>query len=137
MRRNQVSGMAAAALAALLAASCTPRSVPVDVPTPGPRATVPQGFEGSWVDSKGAVSRFAGGVFSTVAGDTGEKLSEGNYVRTAPNSVTITGVSLARQRRNLPADVSFNCLLATPNQLNCTSSGGANFVLTRRPSSAA
>lgn len=107
------------------------REVPVDTNGTTTRAR-PSGFEGNWVDERGAVSTFAGGVFSTVAGDTGEKLSEGSYAITAANTATINGVSLARQRRNLPADVVFNCLLNGPNQLNCTSSNGQQFVLKRR-----
>ena len=97
-----------------------------------PVAARPTGVEGTWQDPTGGVSTLSGGVFRTVASDTGEKLSEGSYVLNGRESVTITGTSLARQRRNLPADLAFNCLLAAPNQLNCTGSGGQQFILTRR-----
>jgi hypothetical protein len=97
-----------------------------------PVAAAPSGVEGTWMDSTGGVSTLSGGVFQTVASDTGEKLSEGSYAQTSANAVSIKGISLARQRRNLPAEVAFNCLLVDPNQLNCTTSSGQNLVLRRR-----
>jgi len=102
----------------------------------GTVAARPTGVEGSWQDPTGGVSTFSGGVFQTVASDTGEKLSEGRYTLTGSDSVAISGTSLARQRRNQPAEIAFNCLLASPNQLNCTSSGGQQFILTRRGATA-
>jgi hypothetical protein len=119
---------AAAALAAL--AGCT-----FDGPRGGgPMTRAPSGVEGSWLDETGGVSSLSGGIFQTVALDTGERLSEGRYTMVGPNDVAITGISLARQRRGVPADISFNCRLSGANQLNCTSATGANFVLTRRGS---
>ena len=93
--------------------------------TGGP-GTAPSGVEGSWMSSDGvAVSRFSGGVFTTTATDTGNKLAEGSYI-VAGNTVQITGSSVIRQ-----SPISFNCLLASPRQLNCTSSAGQNFTLVR------
>ena len=94
----------------------------------GPVAAAPTGVEGRWIDAKGTgLSTIAGGGFRTVATDTGQKLADGSYQMTGPNAILITGTSLIRQ-----APISFNCLLAGPNQLNCTSSGGQQFVLTRQ-----
>ena len=74
-----------------------------------------------------AFRRSHGGIFQTVATDTGQKLAEGSYSLTGPTSVQITGTSLIRQ-----SPISFNCLLISTSQLNCTSSAGQQFVLTRR-----
>jgi hypothetical protein len=94
---------------------------------PGGPGTAPGGVEGSWMSSDGvAVSRFAGGVFTTSATDTGNKLAEGSYI-VAGNTVQITGSSVIRQ-----SPISFNCLLASPQQLNCTSSAGQQFTLVRK-----
>ncbi|GAA2829235.1 hypothetical protein EDC40_102196 [Aminobacter aminovorans] len=88
----------------------------------------PSGVEGAWLDAKGTgLSTFAGGSFQTVATDTGQKLSDGTYILTGANSVQINGTSLIRQ-----SPISFNCLLISANQLNCTSSAGQQFTLTRR-----
>jgi hypothetical protein len=46
---------------------------------------------------------------------------------TGATSVQINGTSLIRQ-----TPVGFNCLMVSTSQLNCTSSSGQNFVLTRR-----
>lgn len=84
--------------------------------------------EGEWIDAQGTgLSTFSGGVFQTVATDTGQKLADGSYQMTDRNAVQINGTSLIRQ-----SPISFNCLLASPQQLNCTSSTGQNFSLTRR-----
>ncbi|MBN9220258.1 MAG: hypothetical protein J0I79_20120 [Mesorhizobium sp.] len=121
--RKVLSMSMAGALAVVLAACTTggPDQPPV---TPN----TPKGVEGSWIDAKGTgLSTFAGGKFTTVATDTGQKLSDGSYTMTGPTSVEINGTSLIRQ-----TPVSFNCLLVSTSQLNCTSSSGQNFVLTRR-----
>jgi len=86
------------------------------------------GVEGNWIDAQGTgLSTISGGIFTTVATDTGQKLAEGSYTSTGATSVQITGTSLIRQ-----APISFNCLLVSTSQLNCTSSAGTQFVLTRR-----
>jgi hypothetical protein len=84
--------------------------------------------EGEWLSTDGvAVSRFSGGAFETVATDTGNKLADGSYRMADPRTVEITVVSLIRQ-----TTTNVNCALASSNQLNCTSSTGQTFVLTRR-----
>lgn len=93
-----------------------------------PTRPAPTGVEGTWIDAQGTgLSTISGGMFSTVATDTGQKLAEGSYILNNPTSVQITGTSLIRQ-----SPISFNCLLVSSNQLNCTSSAGQQFVLTRR-----
>jgi hypothetical protein len=94
---------------------------------PGGPGAAPSGVDGEWMSSDGvAVSRFAGGVFTTTAVDTGNKLAEGSYIVSA-NTVQISGTSVIRQ-----SPIQFNCLLASPQQLNCTSSAGQQFTLVRR-----
>ncbi|MGB3646475.1 MAG: hypothetical protein WBA15_18570 [Mesorhizobium sp.] len=122
IRTTLTAGVAAAA--ALTLAACT---------TGGPSAPpagslAPRGVEGSWIDAQGTgLSTFSAGRFQTVATDTGQKLSDGSYVMTGSTSVEINGTSLIRQ-----SPISFNCLLVSTSQLNCTSASGQNFVLTRR-----
>jgi hypothetical protein len=96
--------------------------------TPGPGGgPAPTGVEGQWMSSDGvAVSTFSGGTFTTSAVDTGNKLAEGSYVVSGA-TVQITGTSVIRQ-----SPISFNCLLASGSQLNCTSSAGQQFTLVRR-----
>ena len=87
------------------------------------------GVEGEWLSTDGvAVSRFSGGVFQTTALDTGNKLADGSYQMVDDRTVAISVKSLIRQTTS-----SVNCALAAPTQLNCTSSTGQQFVLTRRP----
>jgi hypothetical protein len=85
------------------------------------------GIEGDWVSNDGvAVSRFSGGIFTTTALDTGNKLADGNY-RINGGMVEITVMSLIRKTTS-----NVNCSQVTQDQLNCTSSTGQSFVLTRR-----
>ena len=87
------------------------------------------GVEGEWLSTDGvALSRFTSGAFETVATDTGNKLANGTYQTVDSRTVTITGNSVIQQ-----TPIGFNCTLANPNQLNCTSSSGQTFVLVRRP----
>ncbi|ADV11042.1 hypothetical protein AB0V79_14000 [Mesorhizobium ciceri] len=120
--RKILSMSVAGAIAAMLAACAT------SGPDQPPMAAAPKGVEGSWIDAKGTgLSTFTGGTFTTVATDTGQKLADGSYTMTGATSVQINGTSLIRQTA-----VSFNCLMVSTSQLNCTSSSGQNFVLTRR-----
>ncbi len=98
-------------------------------PMPGPIVAAPQtGVEGSWIDQAGTgLTTFTAGRFETIATDSRQKLSEGTYALKSPTLVEINGMSIIRQ-----TPIAFNCALATQNQLNCTSSGGQQFVLTRR-----
>ncbi len=116
------AGIAAATTMALAACTTSGPSAPVTGPS------TPRGVEGSWIDAQGTgLSTLSGGNFQTVATDTGQKLSEGSYIVTGATSVEINGTSLIRQ-----SPISFNCLLVSTSQLNCTSASGQNFVLTRR-----
>jgi len=113
----------ALAFSALLIAGCATSGPSGQQNAAGPAS----GVEGDWLSTDGvAVSRFAGGVFTTSALDTGNKLADGSY-RVSGNTVEITVVSLIRQ-----TTTNVNCALVATSQLNCTSSTGQQFVLTRR-----
>ena len=63
---------------------------------------------------------------------TGDPFAPGTLTKVATEQGyfpewVITGTSLIRQ-----TGISFNCLLVSTSQLNCTSATGQNFVLTRR-----
>lgn len=84
--------------------------------------------QGQWFDTSGvAFSNFNSGVFETRANDTKEKLAEGNYRFASANLIEIDLRSLARGTRS-----KVNCALVSAGQLNCTSSTGQQFSLTRR-----
>lgn len=120
---HRMIGVGMAGLAALALAACSTTG-----PGGPPEASAPKGVEGSWIDAQGTgLSTLSGGRFQTVATDTGQKLADGSYTLTGATSVEITGTSLIRQ-----SAISFNCLLVSTSQLNCTSATGQNFVLTRR-----
>ncbi len=121
-------GLLAALGIATLAAGCSTSGS-------GPSARGPERtyFDGAWTSADGiAESRFAGGVFSTVATENGSKLADGSYVLTDQRTAQITVKSLIR---NTTSNVT--CLLATENQLNCTSSAGQTFILNRKSAAAA
>ncbi|WP_439271672.1 outer membrane lipoprotein Omp10 [Pseudochrobactrum sp. HB0163] len=85
------------------------------------------GIDGSWVDANGITSNFNGGIFETRTTDTNEKLAEGNYRYLSPRLVEIDMRSIVRGTIS-----KVNCAQVTPSQLNCTTSTGAQFSLTRR-----
>ena len=92
----------------------------------GPSAA-PTGVDGSWMSSDGAaVASFSGGTFSTTSSGTGGKLEEGSYVVSGA-TVQIIGTSVLTQK-----PVNYSCLLASPKQLNCSSSAGQSFTLVRK-----
>ncbi|CAH2408967.1 Outer membrane lipoprotein omp10 homolog [Mesorhizobium escarrei] len=118
-RKLLSAGIVAAAAALAACTTAGPGGPPLASRSP---------VEGSWIDAQGTgLSTFAGGSFKTVATDTGQKLADGSYSMTGGTSVQIQGTSLIRQ-----TPISFNCLLISTSQLNCTSVSGQNFVLTRR-----
>ncbi|CAH2401133.1 Outer membrane lipoprotein omp10 homolog [Mesorhizobium ventifaucium] len=118
-RKLLSAGIVAAAAALAACTTAGPSGPPLAARSP---------VEGSWIDAQGTgLSTFAGGSFKTVATDTGQKLADGSYTMTGGTSVEIQGTSLIRQ-----TPISFNCLLISTSQLNCTSVSGQNFVLTRR-----
>lgn len=92
-----------------------------------PVAPANTGIDGKWVDANGIVSSFNGGVFETRATDTNERLAEGNYRYISQRLVEIDMRSIVRGTVS-----KVNCALVTQSQLNCTSSAGAQFSLTRR-----
>jgi len=116
--------------AAVLAAAATIAGcVGAGGPGGGPITAAPRGVDGEWLSTDGvAVSRFSGGVFQTNALDTGNKLADGSYTMRDSRNVEITMRSLIRQ-----TTTNVNCMMVAANQLNCTSAGGQQFVLTRRP----
>ncbi|MHC1548131.1 hypothetical protein [Phyllobacterium sp. K27] len=84
--------------------------------------------QGQWFDTSGvAFSNFNGGVFETRANDTREKVAEGSYRFVSSNLVEIDLRSLVKGTTQ-----KVNCALVSGGQLNCTSSSGQQFSLTRR-----
>ncbi len=121
MKRFRIIG--SFALMSLALAACETTG-PVNGNGPGvaPRG----GIEGNWVDPNGIVSSFNGGSFETRTTDTNERLAEGNYRYQSPQLVEIDMRSIVRGTTS-----KVNCALVSPNQLNCTSSAGSRFSLTR------
>ncbi len=117
---------ATAATLALSLAGCMSGGVQEGGPTQVTRPT--DAVQGQWFDTSGvAFSNFNGGVFETRANDTKEKLAEGNYRFASANLIEINLRSLARGTQS-----KVNCALVSAGQLNCTSSSGQQFTLTRR-----
>ena len=83
--------------------------------------------EGTWVDPNGIVSTFQAGQFATRTTDTNQLLASGTYVNVSDRLVEINMTSLVRNTQS-----KVNCALATPNQLNCTTSTNAQFSLARQ-----
>lgn len=92
-----------------------------------PTMPATSGIDGGWVDANGISSSFNGGLFETRTTDTNEKLAEGNYRYLSPRLVEIDLRSIVRGTTS-----KVNCALVTTNQLNCTTSTGAQFSLTRK-----
>lgn len=113
--------IAVSALAGLLAA-CQSATY-----SPRPIAAQPQGIDGQWTDPNGIISSFFNGRFETRTTDTNSLLAEGSYRYVSDQMVEIELTSLLRQTTS-----RVNCALASPSQLNCTSSTGAQFTLVRR-----
>jgi len=94
-----------------------------------PMAVRPQaqnGIEGNWIDPNGIVSTFRGGTFETRTTDTNSVLATGTYTYVSDRMAQIDMHSLLRNTNS-----TVNCVLVSPTQLNCTSSGGAQFSLNR------
>ena len=101
---------------------------PAPMRSQGPSVARQNAVEGEWASTDGvAISRFSGGAFETRATDTGNTMANGSYRYVDNRTVAISVTSLIR---NTTSNV--NCALATTTQLNCTSSNGQQFVLTRR-----
>lgn len=125
-----IAGKFRAASAIALVAALAGCQMAGPPPRPGPMTPPPAqtGFEGDWMSTDGvAVSRFSGGIFQTMATDTGNKLAEGTYSQVDATTVSISVTSLIRQ-----TTTQVNCALVTTTQLNCTSSTGQQFSLIKR-----
>jgi hypothetical protein len=120
MRRQII--IAAASLVSMGLAGC--QAVPYgNYPTYEPV----RGVEGQWFGTdRVAVSEFRRGTFTSRAMDTGNLLAEGSYRYTDQNDLEVTFTSLIRHQT-----IRANCTLVSPEQMNCTSSSGANFQLLR------
>ncbi|MEX3010345.1 hypothetical protein [Hoeflea sp. TYP-13] len=84
-------------------------------------------IEGQWVDPNGIQSSFFSGRFETRTTDTNTLLATGKYTYVNPRLVQIDIRSLVRNTNS-----RVNCSLVSPTRLNCTSSSGGQFSLTRR-----
>lgn len=87
----------------------------------------PQGIEGSWIGTDGiGISTFNNGQYTVTASDTGNRLAEGTYSYTTQTLASVTFRSLLRG-----TTINANCQLMSAQQLNCTTSSGAQLVLRR------
>jgi hypothetical protein len=85
------------------------------------------GLTGNWApDDGGYTALFANGIFRTTATDTGNVISEGNYV-----AVSASQVELRWQSKITGLQNSAQCQRPDPNVLNCTDAAGKPFVLRR------
>ena len=95
----------ATACVALVLAGCMTGGGPSDPPC----AAAATGVEGAWIDAQGTgLSTFSGGIFQTVATDTGQKLAEGSYFLSTATSVQIyrhVADPPAADQLQLPADL--------------------------------
>ncbi|MBW3097848.1 hypothetical protein [Pseudohoeflea coraliihabitans] len=85
------------------------------------------GIEGQWVDPNGIVSSFYSGRFETRTTDTNSLLAQGSYTQVSPSLVEIELTSLLRNTTS-----KVNCAQVSRDRLNCTSSSGSQFTLSRR-----
>lgn len=128
MSNAMLKGTAAASLAVILAGCQAMGPPPMRSPASPPPTAQTMNIDGEWLSTDGvATSRFSGGRFETFANDTGNTISEGSYERRGENTYQVSGQSLLRQ-----APISFNCMMITPTQLNCTAAAGNQFSLVRR-----
>ncbi|MEZ5789312.1 MAG: hypothetical protein R3D34_00390 [Nitratireductor sp.] len=85
------------------------------------------GLAGDWrPDGGGYTAQLQNGVFTTIAGDTGNVISQGNYI-----AISETQVNLQWTSNITGAPNSAQCARPDPNTLNCTDAGGKTFVLRR------
>lgn len=95
--------------------------------TPPAQPVQPQGIEGSWIGTDGiGISNFKNGQYTVTASDTGNRLAVGTYSYTTQTLAAVTFRSLLRG-----TTINANCQLMNPQQLNCTTSSGAQLVLRR------
>lgn len=115
--------LVAIATLTLTLAACQTETYSYRSPPPQPQDSI----EGQWTDPNGIISSFYNGRFETRTTDSNSLLAEGNYRQISPRTVEIELTSLLRNTTS-----RVNCALATPTQLNCTSSSGSQFSLVRR-----
>lgn len=85
------------------------------------------GLAGSWVSSDGVfTAELADGNFVSIANDTGETLSEGNYIVSSASAVVLSWRGRLSGQEN-----SANCSRPGPNILNCVDAAGRSFTLNK------
>ena len=123
---NRVAVFAGLAVFSIGLAGCQSLFGGGRAPSPAPQQARAGGIEGSWVDPNGIVSSFSNGAFQTRTTDTNSVLATGTYSYQSQNMVQIAMHSRLRN-----TDSTVNCALVGANRLNCTSSSGSQFSLTR------
>ncbi len=118
--RIAASAAAIVIVAAIAGCQSAPdRSAPIEV------AKSP--VDGEWMGTDGvAISSLYGGHFQSRSVQTGETLTEGSYKFRDQNTIDLDFYSARSKQRTSAA-----CLLATPDQMNCTLASGTQFILTR------
>ena len=85
------------------------------------------GLAGRWSPEGGGYAAiFDNGVFKTTANDTGNTISQGNYVVLSAEQVQLNWTSNITGQPN-----SAKCSRPSLNLLNCTDAGGKPFTLRR------
>jgi len=83
---------------------------------------------GSWASSDGIyTAEFNNGTFRSVANDTGEVLSQGNYTVNSETALQISWRGNVSGKFN-----SANCTKPDANTMNCVDESGKSFSLQRR-----
>ncbi|MCG6858843.1 MAG: hypothetical protein LJE67_12345 [Salaquimonas sp.] len=85
------------------------------------------GLAGRWSpDTGGYAAIFDNGVFKTTANDTGNIISQGNYIVLSAQQVQLSWTSNITGQQN-----SAQCARPSLNVLNCKDAGGKPFTLRR------
>jgi len=85
------------------------------------------GLAGDWRPEQGNyTARFDNGAFTTLAGDTGNVISQGSYIAVSEKQVDLSWSSNVTNTQN-----TATCQRPDINTLNCTDGGGKPFVLRR------
>ena len=85
------------------------------------------GLAGDWKPDQGNyTARFDNGAFTTLAGDTGNVISQGGYIAMSEKQVDLSWTSNLTKTQN-----TASCQRPDLNTLNCTDGGGKPFVLRR------
>ncbi|MCB1386078.1 MAG: hypothetical protein KDJ80_09085 [Nitratireductor sp.] len=109
---------AALAACALLAAGCAQKAKNDPLAGGG-------GLTGRWVSSDNVfTAEFRDGAFSSVANDTGETLSTGNYIVVSTTEIKLDWYGTLSRQQN-----SATCQRPAVDQLNCADGAGRRFSL--------